>query len=326
MSTKVFVAGSTGALGQPLIKQLAARGYTVYGLTRVAERKVLLESWGAQAVVADVLDSTALEGALRKVAPAYVVHALTALPKGGPLYPSQLQATNLLRTRGTANLLQAAIAAGAKRLTAESFLGIYGYANPEPAIKTETALIPTVQPQAWQLGVIDALRSMEEQLLTATRQGLIEAMPLRYGMFYGEADASSHAINQIFKRRLLPICAGAQGKISPIQIDDGANATIAALEKGQPGSIYNIVDDMPVNMNDFLEYQAAVNGAPKPWPAPGWLLNLMAPAAAPFFNASLALSNAKAKRELGWQVRYPTYREGLRPDPSTPLLRPVPAS
>lgn len=313
MSTKVFVAGSTGALGQPLIQQLVVKGYEVYGLTRQTGRGQVLEQLGAQPVVADVFDANGLETALRKVAPTYVVHALTALPKNGPMSPSDLDGTNRLRSEGTTHLLRAAIAAGAKRLAAESFFSIYGYANPQPALKTEETSIPATQPKAWLLGIIEALRSMESQLLTATRAGQIEAMPLRYGMFYGNEVVSTQALNKMLKNRMVPLLADAHGLVSPIHIQDAASATIAALENGVAGSVYNIVDDEPVNMNTFLSYQAQVNSLPKPWTAPGWLLNLVAPALVPFFNAALALSNAKAKRELNWQLRYPTYRQGLTP-------------
>jgi nucleoside-diphosphate-sugar epimerase len=160
--------------------------------------------------------------------------------------------------------------------------------------------------------VIEALRSLEDQLLEANRSGKIEAIVLRYGLTYGPENASTKYLLGILRKRRLPLLRGAQGRVSFIHIDDAAAATIAALEHGLPGSIYNIVDDQPVGFNEYLGAAAQAIGARRPWALPAWLIRLAAPMAATMMESRLPLSNARAKQDLGWRPHYPTYREGLR--------------
>jgi nucleoside-diphosphate-sugar epimerase len=160
--------------------------------------------------------------------------------------------------------------------------------------------------------VIEALRSLEDQLLAANAQGTIEAIVLRYGMTYGPENASTLYMIDMLRKRWLPLMRGAKGIGSFVHVDDAATATIAALEHGRPGAIYNIVDDEPVSLNDYLSALAQTTGARRPLAIPSWLVRLAAPLAAGMAQTRLPLSNARARRELGWRPRYPTYREGLR--------------
>jgi nucleoside-diphosphate-sugar epimerase len=309
---KVFIAGATGALGAPLARELVARGHEVIGLTRSPEKRALIEQLGATAAVADALDAPALEQALRAAAPTHVVHMLTALPKNGPLRPSEIASTNQLRIHGTANLLRAAIAAGAQRIVGESFSAIYGYGDRGERPLGEDA--PASQPEADPelQAVVEALRSLEHQLLEANRQGQIEAIVLRYGLTYGPENASTKYLLGILRKRRLPMLRGAHGLASFIHIDDAASATIAALERGRPGAIYNVVDNEPIGFNDYLGAAAQAIGVRRPLALPAWLLRLAAPTAVAMMQSRLPLSNARARGELGWQLRYPSYREGLR--------------
>jgi nucleoside-diphosphate-sugar epimerase len=160
--------------------------------------------------------------------------------------------------------------------------------------------------------VVEALRSLEEQLLAANAQGTIEAVVLRYGMTYGPENASTLYMIDMLRKRWLPLVRGAKGIGSFIHVDDAATATIAALERGRPGAIYNIVDDEPVSLNDYLIALAQATGARRPLALPRWLVALAAPLAATMAETRLPLSNARARRELDWRPRFPSYREGLR--------------
>ena len=309
---KVFIAGATGALGAPLVRELVARGHEVVGLTRWPEKRALIEQLGASPAVADALDAPALERALLAAKPTHVVHLLTALPKNGPMRPSDIATTNELRIHGTANLLRAAISAGAQRIVGESFTAIYGYHDRGDRPLGEDAAPDQPERDPGLRAVIEALRSLEDQLLEASRSGKIEAVVLRYGMSYGPENASTKYLLGLLRKRRLPLLRGAQGRASFIHVDDAASATIAALEHGQPGAIYNVVDDEPVGFSEYLAAAAQAIGARRPWALPAWLLRLAAPMAATMMESRLPLSNARAKRDLGWQPHYPSYREGLR--------------
>src|SRR5262245_8984392 len=153
---KVFIAGSTGALGLPLVRELVARGHEVIGLTRSPTKRSLLENIGAQAVIADVFDAPELEGAVRAAAPTHVVHLLTALPKSGPLRAADVATTNELRITGTANLLRAAVAAGARRIVGESFTAVYGYGDLGERPRDEDDLPPVPETEAGKRAVVEA--------------------------------------------------------------------------------------------------------------------------------------------------------------------------
>ena len=306
---KIFIAGATGTLGLPLVRALVAQNHQVTGLTRSAEKRHTLEQLGAAAAVADALDSEALEGAVRSASPDCVFHLLTAIPKNA-FRASAMKQTNVLRTTGTANLLRASIAAGVKRIVAESMIFAYGFGDHGVGAKTEADVLRKREPESWLQATVDALRSLEEQLLVANEQKLIESVVLRYGLLYGSGPTEDMV--KMLRWRMVPTAKGARGVASFIHIEDAVNATIAAMEEGRAGQIYNIVDDEPVGMNEWLTNAAQTLNAKPPFSVPLWLLRLLMPYMAVIFETRLPISNRKAKDELSWQLQYQSYREGLR--------------
>ncbi len=293
----VFLAGGSGAIGVPLIRQLVAAGHQVTASTRSQEKASQLRALGATPAIVDALDADALVRAVVAANPTQVVHQLTALPKGGPKSARDLAATNRLRIEGTRNLLAAAIAAGAKRIAVGSFAPLAG-------------LHPGMPPEL-QEGA-QAVEAMESQVLAASRTGRIEAVVLRYGLFYGPETASTLEMMTMARRRMLPRIRGDRSLLPCIHIEDAASATIAALERAPAGSTYDIVDNEPVSFSDIVEQVALAAGAPKPIALPLWVPRLVAPYMARILSLRLMLSNGKARQELGWNPVYPTMREGLR--------------
>ena len=304
---RVLVAGATGALGAPTVRRLVARGHEVTGLTRSASKRGMLESLGAVPLVADVMDPASLRPVVAEAAPEGVIHALTALPRNGPTRARHLVATNLLRDRGTGNLLDAATAAGATRMVAESIVLVYGFGGPETITEKtpvlESSPAPSFQP------ALDALLSLERQVMRSDR---IEGIALRYGLFYGPGNGSTEYAVRMARRRMLPI-PGDGAEVTPwIHLEDAAEATVLALERGRPGEAYNVVDDEPVTTEAFITELARAARTPKPPHVPWWVIRLVAPFLTSGRGARLNVSNEKARRELGWTLQYPTYREGLR--------------
>lgn len=308
---KIFIAGATGTLGLPLVRALVAQNHQVTGLTRSAEKRHTLEQLGAKAAVADALNAVALEGAVRAASPDCVFHLLTAIPKNAPLRASAMKQTNVLRTTGTANLLKSSVAAGVKRIVAESMVFAYGFGDHGAGAKTEADVLRKREPESWLQETVDALRSLEEQLLAANEQKLIESVVLRYGLFYGSVPSTEYMVKML-RWRMVPTAKGARGVASFIHIEDAVNATIAAMERGRAGEIYNIVDDEPVGLNEWLTNAAHTLNAKPPFSVPLWLLHLVMPYMAIMFETRLPVSNRKAKNELSWQLQYQSYREGLR--------------
>lgn len=308
---RVFIAGATGTIGRPVVWRLIEAGHEVIGLTRRATGAALLRSLGAQAVVGNALDATALERLVIEAAPTHVLHLLTAIPPHGPVRPRDLAETNELRIRGTANLLHASVVAGVQRIVAESFALAYGVGDlgshplPEPRLATSRHRDPEMQ------AIVDALRSLEEQLAAAAEQGSIETVVLRYGMIYGPGVPSTEGMMAGLQRRRLPLISGAEGLASFIHIDDAVNATLAALERGRSGAVYNIADDRPAGFGEFLLDMAEAAGAPRPRSVPRWLARLAAPMAAEIADARVPMSNERAKGELLWTPRYRSAHEGL---------------
>jgi nucleoside-diphosphate-sugar epimerase len=306
---KVFVAGASGAIGRPLVRRLVAAGHEVTGMTRSEDRAAEIREAGAAAVVCDVFDAAALEAAVRGAAPEVVVHELTALParldykaKQDPLAP-----TNRVRTEGTRNLLAAARAAGARRLVAESVAFFY-----EPRgdwVKGEEAPLNLAAPGHFG-GAAAALADLERQVSGA--EG-IEGVILRYGWLYGPGtffDRVGSQTEDALKRRL-PIVGKGDGTFSFVHVEDAAAATVAAVEGGAPGT-YNVVDDEPAPMREWVPVFCEAVGAKKPMRVPVWLARLIAGSAAVGSATQLrGASNAKAKRELGWQPLYPSWRQGF---------------
>ncbi|MFL5352461.1 NAD-dependent epimerase/dehydratase family protein [Archangium sp.] len=308
---RIFVAGATGAMGVPLVKRLVAAGHQVTGLTRSESKRPLLESLGATVAVADVFEAGRLGTVLREARPEVVVHLLTALPKTGPMRAADLEGTNRLRTEGTKNLVEAASSAGARRLVAESIVLVYGYDNSGSAPLTEEHPLARTAPRPWLQSTVDAGLVLEETVLSAARAGRLEGLVLRYGFIYGAGAGSTDGMVDRVKKRRMPLLGDGSGVWSWIHIDDAASATLAAIERGRSGEIYNVVDDEPVTWRDYLTHFAQVLGAPRPFQAPLWLVRLVSPYAALSLSNLLPVSNAKARRELGWRPEYPTYREGL---------------
>jgi nucleoside-diphosphate-sugar epimerase len=309
---KVFIAGASGTLGIPLARELVKKNHEVYGLTRSAGKKAALEKMGAKAVVADALKADELRLEMLRVRPDCVVHLLTAIPKNGPMRAADMKATNHLRIKGTENLLAASIKAGAKRIVAESMIFAYGLTHAENELLTEQAKLDTREEKPWLQEVVDAIRSLENQLQKASKDNLIESTALRYGLFYGAESPSTRYLCEMLKKRFLPTASGAKGITTFVHLDDAVKATVAAVECETVAAAYNVVDDEPVKMNDWISYAAEALGAKKPFSMPIWLLALLAPYTAAMLNARVPVSNQKAKRELGWQPGYPDYRQGWR--------------
>jgi nucleoside-diphosphate-sugar epimerase len=303
---KVLVAGSTGALGVPLLRALAAGGHEVAGLTRNRANRDQLRALGARPLIADVLDRTALLRAVDGLTVDAVVHLATAF-RDMPMRHHGMAATNALRTRGTANLLAAARVVGASRFLAESMIFGYGYGDWGDRVLTEED--PPFGPPGRNPGLeahLAAMRSSTRQTLDA--EG-IAGISLRYGGFYGPGAASA-AMVELLRRRRLPVLRGA-GVISLVWIEDAAAATVAALERGRAGQAYNVVDDEPVAWGTLLRALAEAVGAPPPRQLPAFLLR-PANYAHAAFTTSMRVSNAKARRELGWTPSVPSWRQGVR--------------
>jgi nucleoside-diphosphate-sugar epimerase len=293
----VFIAGGSGAIGVSLIRQLIAAGHQVTASTRSEENARMIRDLGATPVIADALDPDALLQAVVAARPTHVVHQLTALPKGGPKSARDLDPTNRLRIEGTRNLIAAAVAAGAQRIVGGSFALIAARADRVPK---------DVNPAA------EAVRSMESQILEASRSGKIEGVVLRYGLFYGPAAGSTVEMIALLKRRMLPAIIGDRSQLPCIHVDDAAAATIAALNRAPAGSTYDIVDDQAVSFSEMVRALAAAAGAPRPIAVPSWVPRLIAPYSARMIALRLPLSNARARADLGWRPMYPTMSEGLR--------------
>jgi len=293
----VFIAGGSGAIGVPLIRQLVAAGHQVTALTRSQANAGRLRALGAAPAVADALDADALRRVVVAAHPTHVVHELTALPKGGAKGARDLEATNRLRIEGTRNLIAAAVAAGARRIVVGSFAPIAA-----SAVDDDKELAPAAA----------AIRSMESQILDASRSGAIEGVILRYGLFYGPEAASTVEMMTMARRRMLPAIRGDRSLLPCIHVEDGAAATIAALERAPAGSTYDIVDDHPASFSEIVRAVADVAHAPRPLAVPLWLPRLVAPFLARVVYLRLQLSNAKARADLGWRPQYATMSEGLR--------------
>jgi 2-alkyl-3-oxoalkanoate reductase len=292
----VFIAGGSGAIGVPLVRALVAGGHQVTASTRSSANASMLRSLGATPAIADALDAEALRRVVVAAHPTHVIHQLTALPKAGPRSARDLIPTNVLRIEGTRNLIAASVAAGATRFIGGSFalMGASQFGVPAD-----------VQAAA------DAVRSMESQILDASRSGSIEGVVLRYGLFYGPENPSTAQAIALVRRRLLPIVRGDRGQLPFIHVDDAASATVAALDRAPAGSTYDIVDNQPVSMSEFTRTLAEAARARRPIAIPSWLPRLVTPYMARMIALRLPLSNEKARAELGWRPSFPTIREGL---------------
>lgn len=309
---RVFVAGATGVIGRSLVPRLIEKGHAVTAMTRSRERADDLVSMGAEPVVCDVYDASGLEAALRQAAPEVVVHQLTALPPAidPRKLEAQLAATDRIRVEGTRNLVRAAVEAGARRIVAQSLA--FAYAPEGGLVKDEDAPLWLEAPWPWRRSV-EAVAVLEKEV-TATAG--IAGVALRYGYFYGPgtAYASDGSSADLVRRRQFPIVGRGSGIFSFIHIDDAAAATVAAIEGGRPG-IYNIVDDEPSPLRDWLPSYAQALGAPRPRRVFAFLARLVAGKYGLYaMTAQRGATNAKAKRELGWSPSVATWRTGFPAD------------
>jgi nucleoside-diphosphate-sugar epimerase len=311
---KVFVAGATGALGRQLVPQLVARGHEVVGMTRSASKQDGLRALGARPVVADALDPEAVAQAVASAEPEVIVHQLTELSGKMSLrdarHPERFSGaimTNRLRTEATDHLLAAGRAVGARRFVAQSF-GSFRFAGTGGAVQTEA---DSLDPDPRQPG-LEAMLYLE-QAVTTIEWG--EGLALRYGGFYGPGTGISLAPDAVMaepiRKRRFPVVGDGGGVWSLVHIEDAATATALAVERGQPG-IYNIVDDDPAPVREWLPVLASALGAKPPRRIPRWLGRLVAGEVATLMmTEARGASNEKAKRELGWQLRYPSWRQGF---------------
>jgi nucleoside-diphosphate-sugar epimerase len=313
---RVFVAGAIGALGSRLVPQLATAGHDVIGMTRSTAKTDMLRAQGARPVVADALDPDAVARAVAETEPEVIVHQLTALSGDQGLkdmrHPDRFAApTNLLRTEGTDHLLAAGRAVGIRRFIAQSIVAIGTYARTGGPVKTEDDPPDLDLPAKGRSGA-DAIRYLENAV---TGIDWAEGIALRYGAFYGpgtgiSADPEALLTKQIRKRRF-PIIGDGGGVWSYVHIEDAASATVAAVDNGGRG-IYNVVDDEPAPVREWLPFLAEQLGAKKPMRVPRFLVRLLA-GEAPVLQMTEVRggSNAKAKRELGWEPRWSTWRDGF---------------
>jgi nucleoside-diphosphate-sugar epimerase len=303
---RVLIAGASGALGVPLTRQLVAAGHEVIGLSRTPGNREKLRALGAKPLIADVMDRRALLAAVDGLQADAVVHVLTALKKA-PMRHRNMVATNALREEGTANVLAVAQVVGARRFLVESMIFGYGYGDWGAKVLTEED--PPFGPPGrsrWFERHLRAMRSAESQTFAA--EGL-EGIALRYGLLYGPGAGAEDWVDML-RRRRLPVLRNGGGPLSWIYLEDAVAATVAALEKGRPGQAYNVVDDQPATWGEFMEAMASTFGAPSPLAVPRWALRL-APYAYTMMTSTMRVSNAKAKRELGWAPSQPTYRQGI---------------
>jgi nucleoside-diphosphate-sugar epimerase len=307
---KVFLAGATGAVGRSLVPLLIERGHDVVAMIRNPEKAPPLWEMGADVVEADGLDRDAVLQAVMRAEPEVVIHQLTALsgPTDFKRFDETFALTNRLRTEGLDNLIAAAHAAGVRRVIAQSF-GNWNYARTGGAVKTEEDPLDPHPPKSMRQ-TMAAIRYLESALAAADG---IEGVALRYGMYYGPGTGlADEAFLEQVRARRLPIVGDGAGVWSLVHIDDAANATALAVDRGEPG-IYNVSDDEPAPVSEILPDLAAALGAKPPRHVPAWLGRLVAgEAGVSFFTKIRGASNAKAKRVLGWELVYPSWRQGFR--------------
>jgi nucleoside-diphosphate-sugar epimerase len=308
MVMRVFVAGGTGVIGRRLVPQLVARGHQVTATTTSAARLGLLQRLGAGGVVMDGLDAMSVGEAVAAARPDVIVHQMTGLSEAHAGKPNMRRpdrffaATIRLRSEGTDHLLAAAEAAGVTNFVAQGF-GAFNGIREGGWVKTEEDPLDQETGTAAQAGM-EAIRHLEDAV------GKAGGAVLRYGSFYGPGATDDQV--KLVRKRLFPLVGGGTGYFSWVHLDDAASATVLAVEQQATG-VFNIVDDEPAPASEWLPYLAACAGAKPPRRLPGWLARLLAgEMVVTMMTEGRGFSNAKAKRELGWELRYPSWRQGFK--------------
>ncbi|GAA3257965.1 NAD-dependent epimerase/dehydratase family protein [Nonomuraea helvata] len=308
MIMRVFVAGGSGTLGQRLVSQLLARGHQVTATTTSAGKLGLLADLGAEGVVMDGLDAMSVGEAVATARPDAIVHQMTAISMAHAGKPDMrhidrwFARTNRLRTEGTDHLLAAAEAAGVSHVVAQSHASWNGIRQ-GGWVKTEEDPLDPEEATAARAGAA-AIRHVEEVVVEAG------GAALRYGALYGPGAVDDQV--ELIRKRQFPLVGDGTGYTSWVHLDDAASATVLAVERRARG-VFNIVDDEPAPAGEWLPYLAECAGAKRPKRLPAWLARLLAgPVAVTMMTEGRGFSNAKAKRELGWQLRYPSWRQGFK--------------
>ncbi|HEX8205193.1 MAG TPA: NAD(P)-dependent oxidoreductase [Solirubrobacteraceae bacterium] len=305
---KVFLAGATGAVGRTLIPLLADHGHEVVGTTRTPGKTDLLRALGAEPVLLDGLDRDAVMRAVAEAKPDAIVHEMTAL--SGPFDLRRLDRTfaitNRLRTEGTDHLLEAAWEAGVERFVAQSYAG-WPHARVGGPVKDEDDPLDDDPPKRLRT-TLAAIRHLEERV--TARGGVV----VRYGGFYGPGTGMAPGAEQWeqVRARRFPLVGDGGGLWSFAHIDDVAGGTLAALERSEPGRVYNVCDDEPAPVREWLPALSAAVGARPPRRLPRWVARLLGEHVVTMMCESRGASNARIRRELGWEPRWPTWREGFR--------------
>jgi nucleoside-diphosphate-sugar epimerase len=323
---RVFVAGGTGAIGQRLVPQLVARGHQVTATTTGPGKLGLLEQLGADAVVMDGLDAASVGEAVTNARADAIVHEMTGLSAAhaGKIVMKRFDrwfaTTNRLRTEGTDHLLGAAEATGVSHFVAQSYAGWNGIRKGAWVKTEEDPLDPEIG-TGFSSGA-EAIRHVEDVVVKAG--GAV----LRHGTLYGPGVMEYQV--ELVRKRQFPLVGGGTGYSSWLHVDDAASAAVLAVEKKARG-VFNIVDDEPAPASEWLPYLAASAGAKPPMRVPKWLARLLAgDVAVTMMTEGRGFSNAKAKRELRWTPRYPSWRQGFadvyaEPTAATSAPRSVPA-
>ena len=308
---KVFVAGATGAIGRQLVPRLVAAGHEVHGMTRSESKQAMLHELGAVPVVADALDPDQVAAAVARTRPEVVVHQLTAIPEALDMrhFDRDFALTNRLRTEGTDHLLSAAQAVGVRRFVAQGVGGYGAYARTGGPVKTEEGPLDAT-PAREMRETAAAIRHLEEAVLGAE---WTEGIVLRYGAFYGPGTSLAPGEGQfeLVRKRKYPLVGDGGGVWSFVHVADAADATLAAVERGSRG-VYNVVDDDPARVAEWLPALAQQLGAKQPMRVPRFIGRLFAGEAGVVMMTEVrGASNAKAKRELRWQPAHPSWRQGF---------------
>lgn len=307
---RIFVAGATGAIGRALVPRLVEQGHDVTALVRSPSKSEVVKSMGASPAVADALDRDALTAAITTAAPEVIIHQLTALAGVGNFkrFDAEAAVTNRLRTEALDTMIAAARNTGTRRMIVQSYLG-WPLAREGGSVKSESDPLDLNPPPAFRR-TLEAIRYLED---TTRRTDTPEMLALRYGMFYGPGTgiAPDGVIVRMVRERKLPLVGNGAGIWSFVHVRDAASATLAAIARGAPG-IYNIVDDEPAPVAEWLPYLAQVLGAKPPRRIPAWLAKFaIGDGGVSIMTKIRGGSNAKAKRELGWQPELATWRTGF---------------